>query len=83
MFSQRKLDFTPQPTIEGKKDKNITVTVSESFLHIFDQIVKIYKTDRAKLGQFFILEGMKNALGNAFMSEPFLDDKLRDLMTKQ
>jgi hypothetical protein len=49
---------------------------------MFDQLVKIYRTDRAKLGHQFILEGMKNALGNAFMSEPFLDDKLRDLIAK-
>jgi hypothetical protein len=79
---QLKLDFTPRPIINGKKNERLTIPCSDEFLQFLDLLSKKYGKSRAELAHFFVLEGMQKALGNAFMAEPHLEKTLNEIMSK-
>jgi len=68
--------------MDGKKNERLSIPCSAEFIMFLDMLSGVYGKTRAELGHRFILEGMQQALGNAFMSEPYLDTKLRELMAK-
>lgn len=82
MPKQLKLDFSIKPILDGKKNERLSIPCSSEFIKFLDLLSSMYGKTRAELGHRFILEGMQQALGNAFMSEPYLDKKLSDLMGK-
>ncbi len=66
--------------IAGKKTQRLCIPCSEEFLHFLDLQADLLNTDRARLAHRFVMEGMQKELGNLFISEPYINEKLGDLM---
>ncbi len=66
--------------MSGKKTARLSIPCSEEFIRFLDMEADLLGTDRARLAHRFVLRGLQQELGNLFISEPFLDDKLGDLM---
>lgn len=79
---QLSLDFTPRVDT-SKKTQRITVTCSDEFKEFFDKFCNSRGLSPSQLGYHYILEGMKNDLGNMFFAQPHLDESLRELLQKK
>lgn len=80
LMNQLTLDFSSKPIVSGKKRQRLAIACSDEFLAILDILSAKFGTTRAELGFSYILEGMQRSLGNAFMAEPYMDKKLKDLL---
>ena len=81
-MQQLRLDFTSKPIISGKKSQRLAIPCSDEFMAFMDLLSGMVGKSRAELAFEFVLEGMQRTLGNVFMAEPRMDEKLRDLLEK-
>jgi len=79
---QLPLEWTRAPILTGKRDKVVSFTCSDDFKDLLDHIVKVQNTDISKLGLRYFAEGISRDIGTMFMAEPYLDNKLRDILEK-
>jgi hypothetical protein len=77
---QLSFDFK-RKIVNGKKTERLCIPCSEEFLKVLDLEAGLLRTDRARLAHRFVTEGMQKELGNLFISEPYLNEKLGDLMS--
>lgn len=80
MSKQLSFDFSAKPIVSGKKRQRLAIPCSDEFLTMLDTLSSMMGVSRAELAFGFVLEGMQKSLGNAFMAEPHLDKKLRDVL---
>ena len=77
------LPFNHPKILMGKREKRITVACSDEFRQVFELVARIQNSNPSELGFRYLLEGLKNDLGNMFMYEPHLDSTLRNILNKK
>ena len=79
---QMSFNFAPRITT-GKRTERLTITCSHEFKQFVEQICKITNESISEIGQRYFIEGIRDDVGNIFMSEPHLSKPLSELLHKK
>lgn len=77
------LTFNQPRIVSGKREKRISITCSDEFKSVLELVARIQDSNPSEIGFRYLLEGIKNDLGNMFIAEPQLDSTLREILAKK